>query len=417
MIIYLLIKYFFLFNIKINLKDINKFKYFFYFIIYTIISLLIISPIFFTNLDSIFLNINKKFLNDLFFINYYKRFIYELIIYFYYILYFTILPIVFFNEDRKLILLKKIIHYIVILFLLIGFIDYYNQFLCRHLHELLFESCYTVGNRFHSFAGEPRQAAVAIVFLLFAINYLKIDKYYILSFFLLIALILTKSFIAYVAIVISSILIIFLILFRNFNYKYLIIFLVFSFFIIYISFTPMFVSNSFQVRVIDYFFAIININLDLDFENLSQTIKAQIGEVYPVWDFINQIKEFKVLSIVFGNGFFSSSVNTYIKYYPSLDVPGNPNSQIIRIVYDFGILGLYLFVYPFIKIMFQSLKKFSYFEMYLFLLILVICLLQRSPLIFIVIGIIMTIQSLYLPEKRKNYKNYRFNKEKNISFK
>ncbi len=390
----LIIKYFFISRVVIKFNNVSEFKPYFYFIIYFLLSILIVTPIYLLNLTQNYPLLKEQFLINQFYIDYFKKFIYELSIYFYYVLYFICLPIVILKKQNDFKFLEYLILILVVLFLIIGFVDYKFQFLCRHLHELINGSCFTVGRRFHSFAGEPRQAAIAIIFLLFLVNYLKIDKFKFISLFLFIALLLTKSFIAYVAIFFSVLIFCLYIIIYNINFKYLLLIASILFFILLISFEPQKISNNYDSRIIDYFFSILNTDLNKDFAKLSYNVRVQIGEIYPFINFTNQIFNFKFLNFIFGNGFFSSAIDTFINFYPSIDSPGNPNSQFIRLTYDFGFIGIYFFIYPFFLFIKRVVKKFSALEIFFYIMLLVICLLQRSSLIFIATGLSISIEYL-----------------------
>jgi hypothetical protein len=77
-------------------------------------------------------------------------------------------------------------------------------------------------------------------------------------------------------------------------------------------------------------------------------ILNQMSNIYPIWHRWTEVMNFDMFSLFFGTGFGSSSVinNFYMIEYMNLVI--NPNANIIRMLYDVGIIGVLLLIQSFI---------------------------------------------------------------------
>jgi len=72
---------------------------------------------------------------------------------------------------------------------------------------------------------------------------------------------------------------------------------------------------------------------------------GQLNNIYPIYSLINKVRELELIPVFIGSGFGSASVlNNSMGSYGEL---ANPNSQLIRLLYESGVIGLFLFVLAF----------------------------------------------------------------------
>lgn len=117
--------------------------------------------------------------------------------------------------------------------------------------------------------------------------------------------------------------------------------------------------------------------------------------IYPLWDIYINISNLNLYPVLFGKGFGSSAIiNANIGSYETLT---NPHSQIIRLMYDTGIVGLILYCLAFIKPIMFLLERYytNHKSSFFFLVVLILgaCLGQRSNAIFVYFGIIFNLLS------------------------
>ena len=74
--------------------------------------------------------------------------------------------------------------------------------------------------------------------------------------------------------------------------------------------------------------------------------KQVVNNVYPIWHLWLKIKEFEFLPFIIGNGM--GSVRVINNFYTGANELQNPNAQIIRAIYETGVLGTLLFVTAFL---------------------------------------------------------------------
>ena len=141
-----------------------------------------------------------------------------------------------------------------------------------------------------------------------------------------------------------------------------------------------------------YVFAIRDVYQSLDSGGeLSPVIANVMNNIYPVWHIWLEVKEFNFFHLFFGNGFGSASViNNY--YLNELAVI-NPNSSLIRMIYENGIIGIILFVFVFLKPL-KILcvdKKLLNKLVFLMLMMLGMYFAHRSASLYIFLGIAITV--------------------------
>ena len=131
-----------------------------------------------------------------------------------------------------------------------------------------------------------------------------------------------------------------------------------------------------------------------------------MNNIYPVWHLWLEVKELNFFHLFFGNGLGSSSIIN--NYYWQANPPRviNPNSSIIRMIYDSGMIGILLFILAFImplkrlNIEYKIYRKFKF----LMLLILGTYLAHRSVAPFLFLGITLVVLRFQSSEKKSDYK-------------
>ena len=320
------------------------------------------------------------------------RSLFEYFIILFNIIYFAILPRHLIKTKIEFDYLFSVFKFFLIASLFLGYADFIltkleiSEFLPRHLRDSV-----AVGPRFHGLGGEPRQAAVHMVFYLSM--YLLYCKYFDFKIrisvilLILLALILTSSMSLFIGLLIF---IIFMFIFRLINLKFIILLSVI-----------LFIMFSFD-RIISYAYSLQGLWEVIESgEELPYLLKITRGETYPIYNFIKNVIDFDLIPVLFGNGIGSSSAinNIYIGEYIGV---ANPNSQLVRALHEIGILGIIIFIVSMIwpiKYHASNTDKKSY-NLYLIsmLLILSITFSVRSPIVFVYFGILTSF--LHFHEKK-----------------
>ena len=131
-------------------------------------------------------------------------------------------------------------------------------------------------------------------------------------------------------------------------------------------------------------------------------IKIQLGEVYPLYDFISMIRNGEILSVLFGSGLGSAAIVNY-SYVDALDAYGYPNSYGVRLIYESGIIGSLIYLLAFfvpVRILATPLRKTEKTKLYTYtVLVLSACLALKSPLIYIFLGVVISTLTIMQREK------------------
>lgn len=328
-------------------------------------------------------------------VNYLRPFL-EYFIYVYQFVYFAIFPLFLLNNKRAFDYFLKAFLWIIFLSFILGLIDYLLislfsiEFLPRHLSDMRH-----VGARFHGLAGEPRDAAVFMCFSMAMIIIYnewfqkKIGLVWIFVFF--IALLLTQSFSGFFGIILGLGLIFIYQLPRVPLRLFISIFFLFSLFLAAIS-TSIISSD----RILGYI-EVLPIGFQAFEEGLElpSLINSQLTNIYPIWVRFVELSELDFFPSLFGSGVGTVSIkNSFIVQ----DLGGvfNPNANIVRILYDSGIIGLFLYLLGFIYPIMKASTVFRMQKTFIFLSLLLVgsSLGHRSTLILIYLGIVMLIFTL-----------------------
>jgi len=333
----------------------------------------------------------------------------EYLIIIYYFLYFVILPYFLIRNSASVRYFFYLFKKAFLACLIIGFADLVLQLgglqvLPRDMWEGLI-----VGFRFHGLAGEPRDAFVYLFFALGIMNLKSfwedqksISRSWILI--VIIAALLTQSGSGLIGILFALTLFMFYSIGKLTLKKIL---LIIGINILGVGVIALSIYSS--QRLQDY----IDIS-SLVFESLEDgtppplLFAPQMVNVYPVWDLFVKVREFNFLPVLFGNGFGSASIVNNNMGEGLWNELTNPHSQLIRLLYECGIIGTFFFiksfVYPLQRLTIGLPKSVIQMFFILTLILIGLNLSHRSTSLFIYFGMSTSILRLYFSnEKAKKY--------------
>lgn len=290
-------------------------------------------------------------INETMFMSVYRPLV-EYIINIYYFGYFVILAHFMFTDRSIIDYFFKVFSAIFYVSLIIGLLDLVimmNIDGYAGMHRQIRGSV-GVGFRFHGFAGEPRDAFVYL-WLGIGVLYLKDiwrneKKLNKKTFFVIFtAMVMTQSASGVFGLIFSVALILVYYLHKlSLRKKILTISLIsllpFGIFIILqTSGRLRNYSNGFETLVTD-----LSNNIAI-----KGNLAMSMTNVFPVWDRILEVINLNIIPLFIGTGLGTSSVNNNINLM-LVNLVINPNSNIVRMVYDVGIIGTLLlissFIYP-----------------------------------------------------------------------
>ena len=339
-------------------------------------------------------NIPQKYSENAFSENpYFYRSIFEYFILFFNIIYFVILPRQLIKTKIDFDYLFSVFKFFLITTIIIGYADYVLarleiiDLVARHIRDGV-----GIAGRFHGLSGEPRQAAVNMVFnfsmyILYCKYFNTKPKIWIL-FLLILSMLLTTSASMFFGVIFFCILLIF---FRIIKFSYILILLLV---IIVMSNTPYIQIYLSQLKgawqILD------------SGEDMFYYLRIIRGELYPIYDLIKKIQNYEFIPVIFGNGLGSASAinNMYIGEYTGI---ANPNSQLVRILFEAGILGTATFIVSMVRPIYyftsNTDKKTKNLYLITMLMVLGVTFAIRSSMIFVYLGIITSFLRYY--EKKK----------------
>jgi len=329
--------------------------------------------------------------------SYYFRPTFEYFISLYYFVYFVILMQYMLKNKADIDYFFRWFVYIFIALLVIGFGDLIIQHLSGYAYEGLGRSLAddeNPGDRFHSLIGEPRDAFVYLTLSLGILtlrgvwdNNKNLNIFWIVI--VLCALYLTQSFSGVLGIIFTIVLLIYFYI-PTLTFKKLLLFillLVIAIFLIYIN-------VKYSLRMMKYIDGFISLYQTLDAgDEITTQLRPARNNIYPLWSLWLEMRENNFMHLFFGNGLGSASVvnNFYMKETGVI----NPNSSIIRMLYETGIIGCTLFLYAFIspiKLMYKGHRIYTNI-LFFTLLIFGTYLGHRSVAPFIFLGAAMLVFS------------------------
>jgi len=318
---------------------------------------------------------------------------FEYLVAIYYFVYFVILPKYLLDSSEGIDYFFKVFMFTFLLCLFVGVIDFLlvsligYEWIPRHLSDFRH-----VGIRFHGLAGEPRDAFVYIGFgmgILFLrdvwLNQRKTTNFILTALF--ICMMLTQSSSGFIGLIIAIGLIA---IYRipTIPIRYLLsLSLLITIGSVAIYFA---VINSYRTML--YIEAIPDALTALQTSNdLPPIIMAQIVNIYPVFLRFGEVMELNFLPLIFGSGLGTTSLANSI----FMNVSGvyNPHANIIRVVFESGLIGLIIFINAFLQPIKKVIKDIGIKERYMLYMLLILGLNfgHRSSTLFIFLGISMLI--------------------------
>jgi hypothetical protein len=372
-----------------------KYRYYFYYFIAAIVSGLVGILQGSYNLNIVYevkqeFSIISKIVNGT-----YSRPIFEYLNTIYYFLYFLVLPSYMMQTDRAINYFLKSFYKIFVFGIIVGFIDFililiFNiEWIPRHIVDGVH-----VGNRFHGFAGEPRDA---FVYLLLGFGIINLKKYWDSrefigkSWFLIIffTLLLTQSGSGLLGLLFSGVL---MLLFSSDNFSIKKIFQVVFIALGLLLTTYIAAINS--DRLMLYFTVFPSLWEAIgEGKEIPRVFIGQMSNIYPLWDLYYNLINLNFLPIIFGNGLGSASfVSNRIGGVTELY---NPHSQLVRLLYEGGFLGVLLFVYAFLYPVRMFVSELTPWAKRTFIYILLLLLGgffgHRSSVVYTYVGVFMVV--------------------------
>ena len=328
----------------------------------------------------------------------------EYVIAFYYFVYFVVLAIYMLTSKEAIDYFFRIFGIVFLLCIVLGYLDYlymsiYYDESGEYLLPRQLSDGKTVGFRFHGIAGEPRDAFSYLMLSLgiFALRDIWEDKKKLTLFWIILIIIsafLTESFSGILGIAFFGILILVFYLpfassnmFTNLKMKLLLLCMYL------LVATIIFISFLVFPRLSIYYQDLFQLYLILDKGlPLSDTVyRFSINNIYPIWHLWSEIREFNFLHFFIGNGLGSTpAIN---QYYMHSNEMINPNANIIRTLYETGVIGTLLFISVFltpIKKMYINSTIHSKLIIFM-LLMLGMYFAHRSAIPYIFLGIVLVV--------------------------
>ena len=318
--------------------------------------------------------------------------IFEYFITLYYFIYFAVLPVFILRSKKGIDYFFKVFFFLFFLSFVLGVVDlalvvfFQYEFIPRHLSDFRH-----VGTRFHGLAGEPRDAFVylimggALLFVREAWTGIKFNRgLLVLIFFAALATQSTSGFLGFFL----ALAMIFLYQVPGMRRGSILFLLVASI----TSLTLIFLIIFNSPRILLYIDS-----APMAFEalqngvNLPPVIMAQINNIYPLWLRWIELLDGNFFTSILGTGLGTASVaNGYI-----LTEGGvlNPHSNIIRIFFESGLIGIFLYISAFIQPLREISKKYEDAKILIIPMFLVLgaTLGHRSAAIFISLGIVLLV--------------------------
>ena len=125
---------------------------------------------------------------------------------------------------------------------------------------------------------------------------------------------------------------------------------------------------------------------------------TQVNNVYPLWDLYLKSIDGVFAPSIFGSGFGSASVVNNNYSHGVFNGLTNPHSQVIRLIYENGLIGLLLFVLAFLRPTQKFIKSLplssANLTFLLALLLLGLNLSHRGTHIFIYLGVLIAVNQV-----------------------
>jgi len=347
------------------------------------------------------LNIKNNLSNDNAIKKIYFLPIREILVYLYCFFYYLILPNILIRHDEQIKYLFKVFFRVFFVSFLVGIIALIFSFYEIQLFSRQFnysDGLY-IGVRFHGLYGEPRDAAVVLIFSLALFNlrniYFESSNSHF-KYFPLILIMLIVTFSGSFVITLIGFLPLYFLFSKN-KFQMLNLSLFIKSFLIILFIYILIISES---RLMDYYNQIMLLpTLLADLDVLPWHISNQIINIYPLWLTYYKIIEFDIFSLLFGTGLGTVAIERYPHQVYQL---ASSHSQLTRLIFETGVIGFIswcsifsFYLYKFRKLI--SDEKWSIMYTY-FILLLSATLVHRSHLIYIYAGVLL---SVYFVMKNK----------------
>jgi len=277
--------------------------------------------------------------------------IFEYGIVLYYFFYYVMLANYFLKTPKAIDYFFKIFKFTFFLTLSIGFLDLALIYmfaptyegLPRHLSDMTLP-----GNRFHGLAGEPRDAFIYLILGLSMLalkdiwsNERKLTK--LIFFIIVTAMMLTQAFSGLLGLLFSAVLL--MMFFVSFKSVSRLIGALSAIVLLVLMF---FVGVDMSPRIQLYMNAFYDLHQTLSAgEEVRSILSVTMNNIYPVWHRVSEVFEFDILGLLVGTGLGSASAVT--NNYLGTNEITNPNANIIRLIFESGIIGTWLIIQAFLK--------------------------------------------------------------------
>ena len=333
--------------------------------------------------------------------------IFEYVIAIYYFIYFIVLPCYMLKTEAALLNFFSVFRTMFIISLVVGFVDLAFAVGGINLVPRNIADWVYVGARFHGLAGEPREA---FVYLFFGLAILHLEAYMkkrSLNKFLVIAIIaaaiMTQSASGLIGLAI------FLGLYTIYSFTKAVnirtIFLMIA--IPTLVVTLIYVSIINSPRLTAYLESTSDLWFILESGNeLPIYMLMQSPNIYPLYDLTVKARELNILPILIGSGLGSASVINN-QYSPHAGDLINPHSQLVRTLFESGIVGTLFFIMSFVYPVKRLTKYIATRDRRIFMiltLLLMGCFLgHRSAAPFIYLGLFFAAFQFLLQVNKEAY--------------
>jgi hypothetical protein len=334
--------------------------------------------------------------------------LFEYVIAIYYFIYFVVLSRYLLETDRDIRYFFLVFKTMFMISLIVGVVD-----LAAAFYNVRLVPCHIAnwpqwaGQRFHGLAGEPRHAFVYLFLGLAVFNieaHIKgksLSKLWIVT--VICTAILTQSTSGFVGIAV------FLILFSvdSLTYKmnvqrYFLLFAIFTL-------TPLLifgVINS-STRLSLYLASTTGLwSLLESGSELPYYLMVQSGDIFPLYDLTVKARDLNILPIIIGSGLGSASAinNSYVPFAAGQMI--NPNSQLVRSLFENGIIGTFFFIMSFISPVKRLTRHIGANDRFRFIILtwlLIGCFMGiRSSALFIYLGIFFAVFAPFHKAKKES---------------
>jgi len=321
--------------------------------------------------------------------------IFEYGIILYYFLYYVMLANYFLKTPRAINYFFKIFKFTFFLTLSIGFLDlaliYMSgaafEGLPRHLSDMT-----RPGDRFHGLAGEPRDA---FIYLILGLSMLALKDIWLnerkltkpIFFMIVTAMILTQSFSGLLGLLFSVVLL--MMFFLSFTSVSRLIGALSA---IVLMVLIIFVGVEMSPRIQLYIEAFYDLYQTLSAgEEVASILSVSMNNISPVWHRVSEVLEFDILGLLVGTGLGSASAVT--NNYLGTNEIANPNANIIRLIFETGLIGTWLIIQAFLKPIKTSIpyKKDRSKMLFYMLILLGAFFAHRSVTPFIFLGALLVV--------------------------